>query len=57
MRAVTHDVRRHVARSVRGRRGPAALLGSGECDLRPANEEVQCRPMRARTEMSDAAGS
>jgi len=30
MRAVTHDVGRHVARSVRGRRGPAALLGPGD---------------------------
>ena len=30
MPAVTHDARRQVARSVRGRRGPAALLGLGE---------------------------
>ena len=30
MRAVTHAARWHVARSVRCRRGPAALLGPGE---------------------------
>ena len=41
MRDVNHDARRHVARSVRGRRGPAALLGLGEFEQStPSAHEV-----------------
>jgi len=50
MRVVIYDGGRHVARSVRGRRGPADLLGPGECEQSQHRARAKWKRYRRRSD-------